>query len=294
MDDESKTESSAVQRVAWVGLLGNLALCGVKFVAGTVGRSQAVVADAVHSLSDSVTDVAVIVGARYWTRGADANHPYGHRRIETLVTIFVGTILLIAGLGIGWRAILSFRDHNQETPSLIALLAAMLSVVCKEVLYHWTMKRGKQLKSSSLQANALHHRSDAFSSIPASIAVACALFFPDWHFLDTVGAVVVAVFILHAGYRIIWPALSEITESGAPSEVRARIIDIAEAVSGVKEIHGFRSRYVGSHLHIDLHALVDASMRVDAAHEIASTISRQVTREVSDVRDVVVHIEPKS
>ncbi len=294
MSDESTAESSGVQRVAWVGLLGNLALCALKFVAGTAGRSQAVVADAVHSLSDSVTDVALIVGARYWTRSADADHPYGHRRIETLVTIFVGGVLLVAGLGVGWRAILSFRVQDQETPSLIALIAALLSVLCKELLYHWTMKRGKQLKSTSLQANALHHRSDAFSSIPASAAVACALFFPDWQFLDTVGAVVVAVFILHAAYRIIWPALSEITEHGAPSELRAMITEIAEAVEGVKEVHRFRSRYVGSHLHIDLHALVEASMRVDAAHEIASTISRRVIREVSDVRDVVVHIEPNN
>lgn len=294
MSDKSKREGLAVQRVAWVGLIGNLTLCGIKFVAGVAGRSQAVVADAVHSLSDSVTDIAVIVGARYWTRDADADHPYGHRRIETLVTIFVGSILVIAGLGVGWRAIVSFRGGEQDVPGSVALIAALISVVCKELLYRWTVIRSMRLASASLKANALHHRSDAFSSIPAAVAVACALFFPEWQFLDAIGAIVVSVFIFHAAYMILRPALSEITEHGAPPQVRARVEEIAASIDGVEEIHGFRSRYVGSYLLIDLHALVNAAMRVDAAHEIATAISRRVMEELDDVKDVVVHIEPKS
>ena len=196
-------EGQAVRQATWVGLLVNLALCAIKFTAGIVGGSQAVVADAVHSLSDSVTDVAILVGSHFWTRPADADHPYGHRRIETLVTLFVGFSLVAAAIGLSWHAIATFGHQRAHVPGWIAFWAGLVSVVCKETLYRWTAAVGHRVNSLALQANAWHHRSDAMSSVPTVFAVAGAVIYPQLYFLDHLGALVVSGFILHAAYVIL-------------------------------------------------------------------------------------------
>ena len=185
-----------VRRVTWIGLLTNFALSGLKFAAGYFGRSQALIADAIHSLTDTTTDIAVIAGSHYWSRPPDDCHPYGHRRLETLVTAFIGIVLAGAGIGIGWEAISTLHMHQAEPPGWFALYAAMASIVIKEVLYRWTAKVGKTIKSPALAANAWHHRTDAISSLPVLIAVGGALIFPTWAFLDHVGAAIVSIFIL--------------------------------------------------------------------------------------------------
>jgi len=285
-------EGKQIRRVTWIGLGLNVLLCVLKFFAGIVGRSQTIVADAVHSLSDTVTDVAVLVGSHFWTQPADPDHPYGHRRIESLVTLFIGLALVGTAVGLGWRAVASIRREHPAPPGWIAFYAALISIVSKEWLYRWTVKEGRRLDSLSLQANAWHHRSDAFSSIPALIAVSGALLLPAWPFLDHAGALIVSAFIMHAAFKIMSPRVSEILESGAPSRVRQRIAEIAGAVEGVREVHRLRSRYVSSHLHVDLHVLVDPDMSVKAAHDIATEVSRRIVRDAPPVLDVVVHIEP--
>ena len=187
-----------VRKVTWIGLLINIGLSILKFAAGYFGRSQALIADAIHSLTDTTTDVAVIAGSHFWFRPPDENHPYGHRRLETLVTVFIGLMLAAAGIGIGWDAVSTLHEKDSSSPGWIALYAAMLSILTKEVLYRWTAVAGKRVKSSALAANAWHHRTDAISSIPVLIAVGGALIFPSWSFLDHVGAVVVSIFIMHA------------------------------------------------------------------------------------------------
>jgi len=285
-------EGPAVRQVTGVGLLVNLGLCAVKFTAGIVGGSQAVVADAVHSLSDSATDVAILVGSHFWTRPADAEHPYGHRRIETLVTLLVGFALLAAGVGLGWHAIATFRHEHARAPGWIAFWAGVVSIVGKETLYRWTVAVGRRVRSLALQANAWHHRSDAFSSIPTVFAVAGAALYPEWRFLDHLGALVVSGFILHAAYVVLWPRFAELAESGAPSRLRRRILEIARDVEGVEDVHALRSRYVSSYLHVDLHVLVAPEMPVRHAHEIATQVSRRIVKGAPGVFDVVVHIEP--
>lgn len=282
----------SVQRVTLVGLLVNLALCAVKFVAGTLGHSRAVVADAVHSLSDLTTDIAVLAGSTVWDKPPDASHPYGHRRFETMVALFVGGMLALAGLGLGWNAVGAFRNPSSQTPGVIAFVAAMVSILSKELLYRWTLHCGKCVGSIALEANARHHRSDALSSIPTALAVAGARLVPSWIFLDAVGAIVVSLFILYSAWKIMWPGMMELTDFAAPESVRKRIMQIAEDIPGVHEVHNIRSRYVAARLQIDLHVLVDPTMTVARGHDIASEVRHHLIEKGPNVFDVIVHLEP--
>ena len=281
-----------VRKVTWIGLLTNIGLSGLKFAAGYFGRSQALIADAIHSLTDTTTDIAVIAGSHYWSRPPDENHPYGHRRLETLVTAFIGIMLVAAGIGIGWEAISTLHKKHATPPGWIAFYAAMASIVAKEILYRWTAAVGKKIKSPALAANAWHHRTDAISSIPVLIAVGGALIFPSWSFLDRVGAVIVSIFILHAALKIIWPAVSELIDAGAPEEIQKKIMEIARNTMGVREVHAIRSRYISSSIQIDLHIVVDGSISVQAGHTIADTVENNIIDGIPEVLEVVVHVDP--
>ncbi len=297
MTDKEKQNSAAnadkyVRKITWTGLAVNLLLSAFKFTAGILGASQAVVADAVHSLSDSTTDVAVIAGSYYWSKPPDEDHPYGHRRIETLVTVFIGLVLFFAGIGIAWEAVESLQEPPSKPPGFIALLAAGISMVCKEILYRWTALAGKKVKSPALAANAWHHRLDAISSVPALIAVGGAIMVPHWTFLDHVGAVVVSILIMHAGLKIIWPGMKEFVDAGASKETCDEIKSIALKNKAVRQVHGIRTRYIGASLQVDMHVVVDGSITVLEGHNIAGAVKSQVLSEGSDIIDVLIHIEP--
>jgi len=281
-----------VRKVTWVGLWVNLFLAAIKFTAGIYGRSQALVADAIHSLTDLTTDIAVIAGSHYWSRPPDENHPYGHRRLETLVTVFIGVVLIAAGIGIGWKAISALQEKHASPPGWIAVAAALASIVCKESIYRWTAMTGRRVKSAALAANAWHHRTDAFSSIPVLIAVAGARVFPSWSFLDHLGAVVVSMFILHASIKIIWPGLSELIDVGAPKETRKKIRDIAVKNEGVLQVHDIRTRYISSSIQVDLHIVVDGLITVRQGHDIADDVKARIIDRIPEVLDVIVHVDP--
>ena len=281
-----------VRKVTWVGLWVNLFLAAIKFTAGIYGRSQALVADAIHSLTDLTTDIAVIAGSHYWSRPPDENHPYGHRRLETLVTVFIGVVLIAAGIGIGWKAISALQEKHASPPGWIAVAAALASIVCKESIYRWTAMTGRRLKSAALAANAWHHRTDAFSSIPVLIAVAGARVFPSWSFLDHLGAAVVSIFILHASIKIIWPGLSELIDVGAPKETRKKIRDIAVKNEGVLQVHDIRTRYISSSIQVDLHIVVDGLITVRQGHDIADDVKARIIDRIPEVLDVIVHVDP--
>jgi len=289
--DQISTEG-IVRRVTWLGLYVNLVLAAIKFAAGIFGRSQALVADAIHTLTDLTTDIAVIAGSHYWSRPPDENHPYGHRRLETLVTVFIGVVLIAAGIGIGWKAVSTLHERHSTPPGWIAVLAAMASIVCKESIYRWTAATGRRVKSAALAANAWHHRTDALSSVPVLIAVAGARIFPGWSFLDHVGAVVVSIFILHASFKIIWPGLSELIDVGVPTEIRKRIRDIALKNDGVLQVHDIRTRYISSSIQVDLHIVVEGLISVRDGHEIADDVKARIIEALPEVLDVVVHVDP--
>ena len=286
------SREKTIRKVTWVGLFTNVLLAGFKFIAGISGKSQALVADAIHSLTDLTTDIAVIAGSHYWSRPPDESHPYGHRRMETLVTVFIGIALAAAGIGVGWKAISTLHAKHASPPGWIAVVAAFVSIVCKEAIYRWTAIIGRRVKSSALAANAWHHRTDAISSLPVLIAVAGARIFPSWSFLDHVGAAVVAILILYASIKIIWPALSELIDAGAPTEIRKRIRTSALKNEGVLQVHDIRTRYISSSIQVDLHIVVEGSITVREGHDIADDVKNRIINEIQEVLDVIVHVDP--
>ena len=292
MQSHSAEQTAAVRRVTWVGMILNVLLSAFKVAAGVIGHSQAVVADGVHSLSDTMTDVAILIGVRYWSAPPDETHPHGHSRIETVITVFIGLILAGVAVGLGRNAIVTLTSRHGDPPGVIALVAALVSIVSKEAIYRWTVIVGRRAKSPALVANAWHHRSDGLSSIPAAIAVAVAQFFPQWYFLDHVGAIIVTIFILQAAWSIAWPALKELTDAGADPESCAEIQAISLSVPGVKSVHKIRTRKMGYGLAVDLHVQVDAALSVQEGHNISETVKRLLRETGPDVVDVITHLEP--
>jgi cation diffusion facilitator family transporter len=286
------TRAQDIRKVTWLGLFVNLFLAGIKFTAGILGKSQALVADAIHSLTDLMTDAAVLAGSHYWDRPPDDTHPYGHKRLETLVTVFIGIMLAAAGIGIGWKAISTLHQKSMSPPGWIAFLAALVSIICKEVIYRWTARAGKRLKSAALAANAWHHRTDALSSLPVLIAVGGAKIFPSWSFLDRVGAVVVSIFIIHASIKIVWPALGELIDAGAPAEIRKKISKVAYQNDNVLQVHDIRTRYISTSIQVDLHIVVEGLLTVRQGHDIADDVRHRIIANIPEILDVIVHVDP--
>jgi cation diffusion facilitator family transporter len=281
-----------IRRVTLVGTLVNLLLSVFKVTAGILGHSQVVLADGVHSISDLATDLAVLIGMNYWTEPPDDTHPYGHGHIETLVTLALALTLAAVSLGMAFNAIASLKSHHDVVPGKIALVAALTSLVSKEILFRWTILVGRQEKSTAIVANAWHHRSDAFSSIPAVLAVAIAQIAPGWSFLDHVGAVLVSLLILQAAWKIGHPALQALTDRSAPPETQDAMRALALAVPGVLASHALRTRFLGSGWGVDLHVQVQADLTVDKGHNIAGAVKKRLLDDGPDVVDVIVHVEP--
>jgi cation diffusion facilitator family transporter len=281
-----------IRKVTWIGMAVNLALAVFKLAAGIYGQSQAVTADGIEALLDVFTVILVYAASRFWSRPPDDSHPFGHGRMETLVAVCIGASLVAAAVGIGWQSIATLHEPHGRAPGWIAAIAALSSVVGKEILYRWTLGIGRRIKSVAVVATAWHYRSDAFSSVPVVIAVTGAILLPSWTFLDHVGAVVVAMFILHAAYKITWPSLKELIDVGAPAEMRRRIRDIACANPAILQVHNIRTRFIGTSIQADLHIVVNGALTVREGHDIARDVEARLIRDIDQVVDVVVHVEP--
>ncbi len=289
-----KDDSSEVRHVTLVGLAWNAALSAGKFFAGYFGGSQALVADAIHSASDFTTDIAIIVGSKFWNAPPDADHPYGHRRFETLISVGIGLAVCAVGIGLGYNAIVALNEGKASKPEWIAGVMAALSIIIKEALFRYTRAKGRSIRSEAVEANAWHHRSDAYSSIPVLIAILFGIFFPNLWFADSVGAIIVSVFIVHSGFEIAWPGIHRVADEGASEEVAQKLKGIALACPNVISIHGFRTRYVGSDLHVDLHVVVPADMSLLEAHDLAEEVEQKLIDSGENVVDALVHIDPYS
>lgn len=292
-DNQSTHEQvRTVIRVTWLGVGVNLLLAALKFAGGITGGSRAVVADAVHSLTDLVTDAAVIVGARFWSRPPDEDHPHGHQRIETLVALGIALVLALTAFGIARDALVHLGDQTPGTTGLAAFFAAALSIAVKELLYRWTLREGRRCGSQALIANAWHHRSDALSSFPAAAAALAAWFSPDLWFVDGLGAIAVCLFIAKAAWEIAKPALDQLIDRGASRDTCLKITEVGEATEGVREVHAVRTRYIGSKLQADMHVLVDSEITVREGHEIARQVRLRLLKKIPAMGDVTIHIEP--
>lgn len=286
-----------IYKVTILGSVVNGLLIVLKFLAGIVGHSSAMVADAIHSLSDFVSDIIVIVFVKLAGKPRDKGHDYGHGKFETFATLIIGFLLVLAGIGLMVNGIehvmASLRGEELERPGMIALVIAIVSILVKEWLYRITLKRGREVDSPALIANAWHHRSDSISSGGTLIGVAGAMFLgPGWRILDPVAAIVVSFFIIKSGYDIMRPSVSELLEASLPEEQEREIRRLVEDIPGIVSVHNLRTRRIGNAIAIDLHAKMDGSMTLTEAHRLATKAEKAIRRRFGSGSIINIHMEP--
>ena len=281
-----------IRKVTLVGSAVDMLLTILKVAVGISANSQALIADGVHSLSDVATDVMVIMAAKHGSRDADETHPYGHGRIETLATVALGIALVAVALGLGWDAASRlFHPAELLQPGVWALIIAALSVVAKEWTFQYTMRLARKLNSKMLRANAWHSRSDAISSIVVVVGVAGTM--AGLPYLDAIAAVGVALMIAKIGFDLAWESVHELIDTALEAERVDAIRKIILSVDGVVALHMLRTRLMGGDALVDVHILVDPRVSVSEGHHISETVRTRLCREVDEVQDVLVHIDPE-
>lgn len=287
-----------IYRVTIMGSVWNLLLLIFKFVAGIVGQSAAMVADAVHSLSDFFTDVIVLLFVRISGKPQDKCHEYGHGKFETLATAIIGLVLLGVGAGILWSGGNKIFDYyangvELEAPGIVALVAAVASVVVKEALYRYSIIVGRKVNSPAVVANAWHHRSDALSSIGTMAGIGGAILLgKDWRVLDPIAAVVVSFFIMKVAYELAVPCFEELMEKSLPEETEATIVKTLLSFPGVSQPHNLRTRRIGSRCAIEVHVRMDGNMTVNQSHDTTRKIEKRLRELLGEGAFVNIHVEP--
>lgn len=286
-----------IYKVTWIGSIVNFLLLVVKFAAGFVGHSAAMIADAVHSLSDFITDVIVVAFVRISGKPEDEGHDYGHGKYETLATAIIGLILFCVGIGIGYNGVSmvveTLSGKPLEAPGLFALVVAGLSIIVKELLFQYTILKGKQLHSQAVVANAWHHRSDAFSSIGALIGIGGAICLGErWRILDPLAAVVVSVFIVKVAVQLLKPCVDELLERSLPTETENRILEIILSFPEISAPHHLRTRRIGNHMAIEVHIRMNGDIPLVEAHSLASRIEQKLKDEFGEETHIGIHMEP--
>ncbi|MDE6279184.1 MAG: cation diffusion facilitator family transporter [Paramuribaculum sp.] len=294
-----KTREKEIYTVTLIGSAVNVILIVLKFIAGIVGKSSAMVADAVHSLSDFISDAIVLVFVKIAGKPKDKTHAYGHGKFETLATVIIGLLLIGAGIGLmisGIESVIdSLNGKSLERPTMLALIVAIVSILSKEWLYHYTLKAGKKLDSQAVVANAWHHRSDAISSLGTLIGISGAMFLGDrWRILDPIAAIVVSFLIIKSGYDIAKPCISELLEASLPEEKENEIVRLVMSVPGIKFVHNLRTRRIGNGIAVDLHAKMDGNLTLTEAHEKATAAENEIRRVFGDNSIINIHMEPYS
>ena len=292
-----QSEKQKIYTTTIIGTIANFLLVLLKFIAGFVGNSAAMIADAVHSLSDFVTDVIVIVFVRFAHKPKDELYAYGYGKYETLATAIIGVLLFIVGSGIlwdgGWKIYHYFADGTLPEPHIIAFYMALVSIAVKELLYRYTAAVGRAVKSQVVVANAWHHRSDAMSSIGTAVGIGGAIFFGDgFEILDPVAAIVVSFFIMKVAIQLIIPSLGELLEKSLPEEVQEQIRQIILSYPGVSEPHHLRTRRIGNTYAIDVHLRMDGDMPLRIAHDHVSAIERKIRAAFGMQTHISIHLEP--
>ena len=291
------TREQKIYKVTLVGSAGNVALLTFKFVAGFLGHSAAMMADAVHSLSDFMTDIIVLLFVRVSAKPQDESHDYGHGKYETLASFSVGLALVAAATGIIVSGSVKFaswlRGEQLPAPGRLALWAALLSIVVKELLYRYTVHEGKKLESDAVVANAWHHRSDALSSIGAAIGIGGAILLGDrWTVLDPLASIVVGALLVKVAVDLLKGSMNELTESSLSADTEKEIEDIIKACPDVCEPHNIRTRKIGNRIAIEAHIRMDGSLSLNEAHEQATAVERKLKERFGSSTYVSIHMEP--
>ncbi|MCR5435174.1 MAG: cation diffusion facilitator family transporter [Bacteroidaceae bacterium] len=291
------TREQEIYKVTLAGSVGNMALLTFKFVAAVLGHSSAMMADAIHSLSDFITDLVVLVFVRLSAKPQDQSHDYGHGKFETFATFIIGLALVVAAVGIIVAAVLKVVRWAQgatlEAPGMLALWAALLSILVKEVLFRYTVSRGKALESQALVANAWHHRSDALSSIGAAAGIGGAILLGSrWTVLDPVASILVGLMLMKVAYDLLKASVDELTESSLPEGMEQEIAAIIDSFPGITEPHNLRTRRIGNRIAIEAHVRMDGNMPLREAHNCASAIERKLKERFGPATHTSIHMEP--
>lgn len=296
-NQEDAARGKAIYKVTLVGSLVNFLLVVFKFFAGIMGHSAAMLADAVHSLSDFITDIIVIAFVRISSKPEDEGHDYGHGKYETLATAIIGIILLFVGFGILWNGATSIyhflNGASLPEPGMLALIAALISIVFKEILYQYTIFEGKKLNSQAVLANAWHHRSDALSSIGTAIGIGGAILLGNhWRVLDPIAAVIVSLFIMKVAVQLLIPCVEELLEKSLPAEVEDKIQETILSFPGVSSPHHLRTRCIGNYYAIEVHVRMNGKIPLEEAHHTATAIENKLRELFGRGTHIGIHVEP--
>lgn len=291
------TREKSIFRVTWIGSIVNFLLLVLKFIFGIVGHSSAMVADAVHSLSDFITDIIVIVFVKISGKPEDEDHKYGHGKYETLATALIGIALFAVGIGLLVNGATKVSEVINgavlPAPSMIVLVVAAVSIIAKEILYRYTVHVGQNLNSQAVIANAWHHRSDAFSSIGTLVGIGGAIFLGErWRILDPIAAIVVSAFIIKVAIDLIKPCVDELLERSLPTETEKQILGIIASFPEVSSPHHLRTRRIGNHIAIEVHLRMDGQTTLENAHAIATAVEKRLKEEFGADTHIGIHMEP--
>ena len=291
------TREREIYKVTLVGSIGNVLLLTFKFIAGIVGHSSAMIADAVHSLSDFLTDLIVFIFVRISAKPQDDSHDYGHGKFETIASFIIALALMAAATGIiiagGSKLVAWFNGAQLAAPGMLALWAALLSIAVKEVLYQYTARRGKNLDSPVMVANAWHHRSDALSSIGTAIGIGGAIFLGNrWTVLDPVASIVVGLMLVKVAFNLLKTSVGELTEGSLPAETEDEILGIILSFPDVEQPHNLRTRRIGNRIAIEAHVRMDGNLPLSTVHDRASAIERRLKERFGSKTHVTLHMEP--
>ena len=291
----SVNEAAIIQKLSLVSIIGNAVLSGFKLFAGLSGHSGAMLSDAIHSLSDVLTTVIAWVGVKLSRKGADASHPYGHERFECVASLILGLVLLATGIGVGKVGITNIISKEYEIleiPGTVALIAAVVSILGKEAMFWYTRHYAKIINSAAFMADAWHHRSDAFSSIGSFIGIGGAML--GYPILDSVASVVICLFIVKVAADILKDAVTKMLDTSCGDDYEKKLADYVAAQDGVIRVDMVRSRMFGSKVYVDLEISVDGEQSLRDAHEIAERIHKDVEYCFSEVKHIMVHVNPAS
>ena len=295
--EKNVSREKQIYKVTFIGSAVNFLLLVFKFVAGIAGNSAAMIADAVHSLSDFITDIIVVLCVHLSGKPQDKEHDYGHGKYETMATVIVGAVLLLVGLGIMKNGAVSIWKflHGEilPEPGILALIAALASIVLKELLFRYTAVEGKKLNSDAMIANAWHHRSDAFSSIGTAVGIGGAILLGEkWRVLDPIAAVIVSILIIQVSIKLIVPGLEELVEKSLPEKEEKNILEIILSFPEVSDPHHLRTRRIGNYCAIDVHVRMNKDMPLGEVHDITEGIESRLKGELGEKTIINIHVEP--
>jgi cation diffusion facilitator family transporter len=280
------------KKVTLIGALVNVLLAIFKLIGGYLFRSHALIADGIHSVSDLITDIAVLFASKYGSQSADSDHPYGHQRIETAATLLLAQLLILTGFGLAWDALdIIIKGDPHHTPSWPSLLIALISVLANEILFHYTKHVGKKINSPLLLANAWHHRSDAASSLVVTLGLVGSLI--GFLQFDALAALIVGLLIIKMGAGYGWNSIRELVDTGVDENTLDEIKKIILRIPGVEKVHQLRTRMMGADTFIDVHILVCNSISVSEGHYIAQKVHYTLMKKLPQIKDVTIHVDPE-